>query len=89
MDCPIYQANLKYDIEHIDEIQDITYRCLLKNKLGIPRTEQDNKELNEMIDSMKSVPTYKIGESLCESVDYMMNQQYNNKLMNKLGHARW
>ena len=89
MDCSIYQANLKYDIEHIDEIQDITYRCLLKNKLGIPRTEKDNKELNEMIDSMKSVLTYKIGESLCESVDYMMNQQYNNKLMNKLGHARW
>lgn len=89
MDCPLYKENLKYDIEHIDEIEDITYKCLLKNKLGIPRTEQDNKELNKMIDSMKSVFTYKIGESLCESVDYMMNQQYNNKLMNKLGHARW
>lgn len=89
MDCPIYQANLKYDIEHIDEIEDITYKCLLKNKLGIPRTEQDNKELKERIDSIKSVLTYKIGESLCESVDYMMNQQYNNKLMNKFGHARW
>ena len=89
MDCPIYQAQLKYDIEHIDEIKNITYRCLLKNKLGIPRTEQDNKELNETIDSMKSVLTYKIGESLCESVDYMMNQQYNNKLINKFGHARW
>ena len=46
-------------------------------------------ELNKTIDSMKSVLTYKIGESLCESVDYMMNQQYNNKLMNKFGHARW
>ena len=32
MDCPIYQANLKYDIEHIDEIKNVTYRCLLKNK---------------------------------------------------------
>lgn len=89
MDCPIYQANLKYDIEHIDEIEDITYKCLLKNKLGIPRTEQDNKELKERINSIKDVPTYKIEESLCESVDYMMNQEYNNKLMNKLGHARW
>ena len=89
MDCPLYKENLKRDIEHIDEIEDITYKCLLKNKLRIPRTEQDNKELKERIDSMKNVLTYKIGESLCESVDYMMNQQYNNKLMNKLGHARW
>lgn len=61
MDCPLYKENLKRDVEHIDEIEDVTYRCLLKNKLGIPRTEQDNKELNKMIDSMKSVLTYKIG----------------------------
>lgn len=85
MDCPFYKENLKRDIEHIE---DITYKCLLKNKLRIPRTEQDNKELKERIDSMKNVLTYKIGESLCKSVDYMMNQQYNNKLMNKFGHAK-
>ncbi len=47
MDCPIYQAQLKYDVEHIDEIKNVTYRCLLKNKLGIPRNEKDDKELQE------------------------------------------
>lgn len=89
MDCPLYKENLKRDIEHIDEIKDVTYRCLLKNKLGIPRTEQNDKELKERINSMKDVLNYKIGESLCESIDCMMNQEYNNKLKNKLGSARW
>jgi hypothetical protein len=30
MDCPLYKENLKRDVEHIDEIEDVTYRCLLK-----------------------------------------------------------
>lgn len=59
MDCPLYKENIKRDIEHIDKIEDIIYKCLLKNKLGIPRTEQDNKELKERINSMKDVLTYK------------------------------
>ena len=52
MNCPVYQANLKYDIEHIDEIKDVSYRCLLKNKLGIPRTEKDNKEMDELLNAL-------------------------------------
>ena len=53
MNCPIYQANLKYDIEHIEEIEDVTYRLLLKNKLGLPRTEKDNKEMRERMESLE------------------------------------
>ncbi len=88
MDCPIYQAQLKYDIEHIDEIKDITYRCLLKNKLGIPRTEKDNKELKELRDSLNkykclSVP---IDEILCSG---MYDEINNKKFIGKLGYTRW
>ena len=54
MDCPVYNSQLRYDIEHIDEIKNITYRCLLKNKLGIPRTEKDNKELQEFQDNLNN-----------------------------------
>jgi len=47
IDCPMYQAKLKYDIEHIDEIEDVIYRISLKNKLGIPRTEKDQKDIDD------------------------------------------
>lgn len=88
MDCPIYQANLKYDIEHIDEIQDITYRCLLKNKLGILRTEKDNKELKEFQDSLNEYKCLNVSadKMLCGG---MHDEVYNKKFIDKLGHARW
>jgi hypothetical protein len=86
MDCPIYQANLKYDIEHIDEIQDITYRCLLKNKLGIPRTEKDNKELQEFRNNLNKCLSMSANEMLCSG---MHDEVYNKKFIGKLGHTRW
>ncbi len=66
MNCPVYQAQLKYDIEHIDEIKDVTYRCLLKNKLGIPRTEKDNKELQEFQDALNNFPSMSASDMLVE-----------------------
>ena len=83
MDCPIYQAKLKYDIEHIDEIKNVTYRCLLKNKLGIPRTEKDNKELQEFQDALNNCLSMSADELLCEC-DEMYDEVYNKKFMDKL-----
>ena len=71
MNCPVYQANLKYDIEHIDEIEDVTYRLLLKNKLGLPRTEKDNKEMRERMESLekaKDVLSYSIDKCFVDEV---------------------
>ena len=85
MDCPIYQANLKYDIEHIDEIQNITYKCLLKNKLGIPRTEKDNKELQEFRDNLNNCLSMSADEMLCSG---MYDEVNNKKFIDKLGHGR-
>jgi hypothetical protein len=81
MDCPLYKENLKYDIEHIDEIKDVTYRCLLKNKLGIPRTEQDNKELQEFQDVVNHCLNMSADKILCSG---MYDEVYNKKFMNKL-----
>lgn len=53
IDCPVYQAQLKYDIEHIDEIKDVVYRISLKNRLGIPRNEKDQKDLDSYIADLK------------------------------------
>lgn len=53
IDCPVYQTRLKYDIEHIDEIKDVMYRISLKNKLGIPRNEKDQKDLDNYIADLK------------------------------------
>ena len=53
IDCPVYQARLRYDIEHIDEIKDVMYRISLKNKLGIPRNEKDQKDLDSYIADLK------------------------------------
>lgn len=53
IDCPVYQAQLKYDIEHIDEIKDVMYRISLKNKLGIPRNEKDQKDLDDYTADLK------------------------------------
>lgn len=86
MDCPIYQANLKYDIEHIDEIKNITYRCLLKNKLGIPRTEKDNKELQEFQDNLNNCLSMSADEMLYNG---MYDEVNNKKFIGKLGHTRW
>ena len=66
MNCPVYQAQLKYDIEHIDEIKNITWRCLLKNKLGIPRTEKDNKELEEYLDTLHNISSMSASDMLVE-----------------------
>lgn len=52
-DCPVYQARLKYDIEHIDEIKDAMYRVSLKNKLGIPRNGKDQKDLDDYVVDLK------------------------------------
>ena len=53
INCPAYQAQLKYDIEHVDEIENVMYRISLKNKLGIPRTEKDQKDLNDYMADLK------------------------------------
>ena len=53
IDCPVYQAQLKYDIEHIDEIKDVMYRISLKNRLGIPRNEKDQKDLDDYVADLK------------------------------------
>ena len=88
MDCPLYKENLKRDIEHIDEIEDVTYRCLLKNKLGIPRTEKDNKELKEFQDSLHKYKCLNISadEMLCSGIH---DEVHDKKFMDKLGHTRW
>ncbi len=85
MDCPIYQANLKYDIEHIDEIKNITYRCLLKNKLGIPRTEKDDKELKEFRNNLNNCLNMSADEMLCSG---MYDEVNNKKFIGKLGYIR-
>ena len=87
MDCPIYQANLKYDIEHIDEIKNVTYRCLLKNKLGIPRTEKDNRELKEFQDSLYKCLNMSTDEMLCSGT-YDENEVHNKKFMDKLKNGK-
>lgn len=52
-DCPVYQAQLKYDIEHVDEIENVMYRLFLKSKLGIPRNEKDQKDLDDYTADLK------------------------------------
>lgn len=66
MNCPVYQDKLRYDIEHIDEIKDVSYRCLLKNKLGIPRTEKDNKEMNELLNALNNYSSMSASDMLVE-----------------------
>lgn len=53
IDCPVYQTQLKYDIEHVDEIKDVMYRISLKNRLGIPRNEKDQKDLDDFMADLK------------------------------------
>lgn len=87
MDCPLYKENLKRDVEHIDEIEDVTYRCLLKNKLGIPRTEKDNKELQEFRNNLNNCLSMPADEMLCGG---MHNEVHDNKkFIGKLGYTRW
>ena len=86
MDCPLYKENLKRDIEHIDEIEDVTYRCLLKNKLGIPRTEKDNRELQEFRDNLNNCLSMSADEILCSG---MYDKVNNKKFIGKLGYTRW
>ena len=66
MNCPVYQDKLRYDIEHIDEIKDVGYRCLLKNKLGIPRTEKDNKEMDELLNALHNFSSMSASDMLVE-----------------------
>ena len=66
MNCPVYQDKLRYDIEHIDEIKDVGYRCLLKNKLGIPRTEKDNKEMDELLNALNNFSSMSASDMLVE-----------------------
>lgn len=66
MNCPVYQDKLRYDIEHIDEIKDVSYRCLLKNKLGIPRTEKDNKEMDELLNALNNYSSMSASDMLVE-----------------------
>ncbi len=90
MNCPIYKAQLKYDIEHIDEIKNVTYRCLLKNKLGIPRTEKDDKELQEFQDALKNCLNVSVDEILCnEMYDEVYNKKFMDKLKNGKLYKRW
>lgn len=88
MNCPVYQANLKYDIEHIDEIKNVVWRVTLKDKLGIPRNEKDKKDLGEHLENLKKVSeslgAYSIDKILSET-SYEMDKKFMNKIKsNKL-----
>lgn len=50
-----HQSQLEHDIDHIDEIKNVMYRVSLKNKLGIPRNEKDQKDLDSYIDGLKKL----------------------------------
>lgn len=83
MNCLVYQANLKYDIEHVDEIKNVVWRVTLKDKLGIPRNEKDKKDLEEHLENLK-----KVSESLCAySIDKILletSYETDKKFMNKI-----
>ena len=64
----------------IDEIKNVTYRCLLKNKLGIPRTEKDNKKLQEFQDAINNCLSMSADEMLCSG---MYDEVYNKKFVDK------
>ena len=88
MNCPIYQAQLKYDIEHVDEIKNVVWRVKLKDKLGIPRNEKDKKDLEEHLENLKKVSeslgAYSIDKILSKT-SYEMDKKFMNKIKsNKL-----
>lgn len=87
MNCPVYQANLKYDIEHIDEIKNVVWRLQLKNKLGIPRNEKDKRDLEEHLENLKKASeilgAYSIDKFLSET-----SCEMDKKLMNKIKSGR-
>lgn len=67
MNCPIYQAQLKHDIEHIDEIEDVTWRCALKRKFKIELNNKDKQELQQRINDfnkIKKILDYDINKTL-------------------------
>ena len=73
MDCPVYNSQLRYDIEHIDEIKNITWRCLLKRKLGIELNATDKKEFHEYMNALKEYckkwSSFDIDKHLCDFQD--------------------
>lgn len=82
MNCPVYQANLKYDIEHVDEIKNVVWRVMLKDKLGIPRNEKDKKDLEEHLENLK-----KVSESLgAYSIDKILSE--TNYEMDKIKYSK-
>ena len=84
MNCPIYQANLKYDIEHVEEIKNVVWRITLKDKLGIPRSEKDKKDLDEHLENLKKAKkilgAYDIDKCLISETDYEMNKKFMDKI---------
>ena len=84
MNCSVYQSNLKYDIEHVDEIKDVVWRVTLKDRLGIPRTEKDKKDLDEHLKNLKSAKeillSYDIDKTLCSEIDYDLDKKFMDKV---------
>ena len=78
IDCPVYKSKLKYDIEHIDEIKNVTYRCLLKRKLNIPLSDKDKKELEGLTKILGE--TYKILNDSDECFLEYCHEVYENSL---------
>ena len=84
MNCSVYQSNLKYDIEHVDEIKDVVWRVTLKDRLGIPRTEKDKKDLDEHLKNLKSAKeillSYDIDKIRCSEIDYDLDKKFMDKV---------
>jgi len=82
IDCPVYQAQLKYDIEHIDEIENVMYRISLKNKLGIPRNDKDQKDLDSYIADLKKakeILNIQPEDTLAAYVDTEIRRKYGSR----------
>lgn len=84
IDCPVYQTQLKYDIEHIDEIKDVMYRVSLKNRLGIPRNDKDQKDLDSYIADLKKakevLEKYNLEDTLAACVNTGLKNTRSFKL---------
>ncbi len=97
MNCPVYQANLKYDIEHVDEIKNVVWRVTLKDKLRIPRNEKDKKDLEKHLENLKSakeiLSSYDIDKTLCSEIDYELDKKFMDKVRSgrtyRIGSKKW
>ena len=53
--------------------------------MGIPRTEKDNKEMNELLNTLHNFSSMSVDEMLCSE---MYDEVYNKKFMNKLKNGK-